>query len=81
MSGSITIHGKGADNATNLLDKGKKEVIFKVLHHLLTAFHVNDIDVMMPMHNLIEHSDNYSKTSRSLWQSYRNEPTPSIVDS
>ena len=27
-----------------------------------------DIDIVMSMYNLIEHSDNYSKTSRSLWQ-------------
>ena len=26
------------------------------------------IDIVMPMYNLIEYSDNYSKTSRSLWQ-------------
>ena len=28
----------------------------------------------MPMYNLIECSDNYSKTSGSLWQFYRDEP-------
>ena len=27
-----------------------------------------DIDILMPMYNLIEYSDNYSKTSGSLWQ-------------
>ena len=27
-----------------------------------------EIDVVMPMYNLIEYSDNYLKTSRSLWQ-------------
>ena len=27
----------------------------------------------MPMYNLIEYNNNYSKTSRSLWQYYRNE--------
>ena len=27
-----------------------------------------DIDIVMPMYNLIEFSDNYSKTSQSLWQ-------------
>ena len=26
------------------------------------------IDIAMPMYNLIEYSDNYSDTSRSLWQ-------------
>ena len=35
-----------------------------------------DIDVVMPMYNLIEYSDDYSKTSGSLWlwQHYRDEP-------
>ena len=28
----------------------------------------------MPMYNLIEYSDNYSKTSGSLWQYSRDEP-------
>ena len=28
----------------------------------------------MPMYNLIEHSDNYSETSGSLWQYYKDEP-------
>ena len=27
-----------------------------------------DINVVMPMYNFIEYSDNYSKTSESLWQ-------------
>ena len=33
-----------------------------------------DIDVAMSMYNLIEYSDNYSKTTGSLWQYYRDEP-------
>ena len=33
-----------------------------------------DLDVVMPMYNLIECSDNYSKTSRSSWQYYRGRP-------
>ena len=33
-----------------------------------------DIDTVMPMYNLIEYSDNYSKTPGSLWQYYRDEP-------
>ena len=30
-----------------------------------------DIDIVMPTYNLIEFSDNYSKTSGSLWQYYK----------
>ena len=33
-----------------------------------------DIDIVMPMYNLIEYSDAYSKTSESLWQYYRHKP-------
>ena len=33
-----------------------------------------DIDIVMPMYNLIEYSDNYSKTSGSLWQYYKDDP-------
>ena len=32
-----------------------------------------DIDVVMPIYNLKEYSDNYSKTSGSLWQSCRDK--------
>ena len=34
----------------------------------------NDIDVVMPTYKLIEYSFNYSKTSRSLWEYYRDQP-------
>ena len=33
-----------------------------------------DIGIVMPMYNLIEYSDNYSKISENLWQYYRDEP-------
>ena len=40
-----------------------------------------DIDIIMPMYNLIEYSDNYVKTSGSLWQYFRDEPDDNLVDS
>ena len=40
-----------------------------------------DIDVVMPIYNLIEYSDNYSKTSESLWQYYKNDPNDNITES
>ena len=40
-----------------------------------------DIDIVMPMYNLIEYSDNYSKTSESLWQYYKDEPNDKIANS
>ena len=40
-----------------------------------------DIDIVMPMYNLIEYSDNYSKKSARLWQYYKNEPNNNLPDS
>ena len=36
---------------------------------------VEDSDVVMPMYNLLEYSKNYKKTTGSLWNYYRDEPT------
>ena len=38
-----------------------------------------DIDIVMPMYSLIEYSDNYSKTSGSLWQHYKDHPNDNLV--
>ena len=35
----------------------------------------------MPMYNLIEYSDNYAKTTGSLWQYFRDEPDDNLEDS
>ena len=34
-----------------------------------------DLDVVMPMYNLLKHSKNYKKTTGSLWNYYRDEPS------
>ena len=36
--------------------------------------YAQDIDIVMPLHNLIECKNAYSKTSGKLWQYYRDEP-------
>ena len=36
-----------------------------------------DLDVVMPMYNLVEYSKNYKKTTGSLWNYYRDEPNSS----
>ena len=38
-----------------------------------------DLDGVMPMYNLIEYSNYYSKTE-NLWQYYRDEPNASLTD-
>ena len=40
-----------------------------------------DIDIVMPMYNLINYSDNYAKTSGSLYQHYKDYPNDNIADS
>ena len=39
------------------------------------------IDIVMALYNLLEYSDNYAKTSGSLWQYYRDEPNDNLADS
>ena len=36
---------------------------------------LEDLDIAMPLYNLLEYSKNYSKTSGSLWNYYRDELT------
>ena len=38
-----------------------------------------DLDVVMPLYNLLEYSKNYSRTSGSLWNYYRDEPNYSLI--
>ena len=38
-----------------------------------------DLDIVMPMYNLIEYSKNYRKTTGSLWNYYRDEPDSGAV--
>ena len=40
-----------------------------------------DIDIVMPIYNLIEYSDNYSKTSGSLWQYNKDELNHNLTGS
>ena len=39
-----------------------------------------DFDIIMPVHNLIENSDNYLKISGSLWQYNRDEPAVNVAN-
>ena len=38
-----------------------------------------DLDIVMPMHNLLEYSKNYRKTTGSLFNYYRDEPNSGAV--
>ena len=89
-SGTITITGAGADDVAKPLNERNKGVIFK--NSALFTDCINEIsntqianvkylDVVIPMHNLIEYSNNYPKTSGSLWQYYRDDPNDNITES
>ena len=76
VKGKITITGAGDDAAARQADQRDKGVAFKNCAPFTYCMsEVNntqvddakDIDIVMPMYNLIEYSDNYSNTSGSLW--------------
>ena len=50
------------------------------MHHLLIVCNDADLDVVMPMYNLLEYSKNYRKTTGTLWNYYRDEPNSIIAD-
>ena len=87
---TITINGGGNDNAAREADERNKGIIFKnsapftkCISRINNTYidNAKDIDIVMPMHNLIEYSDNYSKQSRGLLQYYRDDHNDNIVDS
>ena len=83
VKGIITIAMAGDDDAAKWFDERDKGVIFKNCVPFTKCIrrinntdidNAQDIDIVMPMYNLIEYSDNYSKTSGSLWQYYKDDP-------
>ena len=46
--------------------------IFKI--NSIKIDNAEDLDVVMPMYNLLEYSKNYRKTTGSLWNYFRDEP-------
>ena len=90
VKGTITITGAGNDDATKQADERGKGVTFKNCAPFTKCIsrinntdidNAQDIDIVMPMYNLIECSDNYSKTSENLWQYYKDDPNNNIADS
>ena len=90
VKGAITITGAGDDAAARQADERNKGVIFKnCVSFTKCISRINntdidtarDIDIVVPMYNLIEYSDNYSKTSGSLWQYYKDDPNDNLTDS
>ena len=77
VKGTITITGAGDDAAARRADERNNGMIFKNCAPFTKRIskinnteidNGQDIDIVMPMYNLIEYSNNYSKRSGSLCQ-------------
>ena len=87
---TITITGSGNDDATKRADERNKGVTFKNCAPFTKCISrinnididtAQDIDIVIPMYNLIEYNGNYSKTSRRLWQYCKYKPSDNMADS
>ena len=81
VKGTTTVTNTAAEGAAN--NAANKTVIFTNCalftncisrRNYTQVDDAHDIDVVIPTYNLIEYSDNYSKTSGTLWQYCRDEP-------
>ena len=81
VKGTITINNTAAADAD--ANNTNKKVIFKNCAPFTNFIgeinntqvdNAKDLDIVMPMYNLIEYSDNYSKTSPILWQYCKDIP-------
>ena len=90
VKGTITINGRGADAVARQADERDKDVSFKNCAPFINCIseisntqidNAKDIDIVMTVYNLMDYSDNYAKTSASLWQYFRDEPDDNIEDS
>ena len=83
VKGTITVTAPGANNnANNVRDKRNRPLIFKNNAPFVSCItrinnelieDADDLDIIMPMYNLLEYSKNYRKTMGSLYNHYRDE--------
>ena len=87
VKGTITITGAGDDAVARRADERNKRVTFKNCAPFTKCIsrinntdidNAHDIDIVMQMYNLIEYSDNYSRTS---WQYYKDDLNNNLTDS
>ena len=78
MEGTVTLEGNNDANKRN------KNLAFRNNAPFINCISkingvqidsVEDLAVVMPMYNLLEYSKNYRKTTGSLWNYYRDEPS------
>ena len=83
VKGTITVTAPAVNNdANNIRDKKNRPVILKNNAPLVSCItringelieDANDLDIVIPMYNLLEYSKNYRKTIGSLYNYYRDE--------
>ena len=83
VKGTITVTAPGVNNnANNIRDKRNRLVILKNNAPFVSCItringelieDADDLDIVMSMYNLLEHSKNYRKTMGSLYNYYRDE--------
>ena len=89
IKGTITVTGRGADQAARQADERNKGVIFKNYVPLIDCMteinmteidNAKDLDVVMPMYNLMEYNNYYSKPSGYLRLYYGDEANAALTD-
>ena len=84
-----TVANATATNNANDNAFGEKKLVFKNNAPFINCIskingvkidNAEDLDVVMPMYNLLEYSKNYRKTTGSLWNYYKDEPNSSTDD-
>ena len=90
VKGTITVRALGVNNnANNIRDKRNRPVILKNNVPFVSCItrikgelieDADDLDIVMPMYNLLEYSKNYRKTIGSLYNYYRDELSDNADD-
>ena len=78
VKGTITAEGDNNANKRNKNLAFKNNAAFINCISKINGIKIDnaeDLDVVMPMYNLLEYSKNYRKTTGSLWNYYRDEPS------
>ena len=87
VKGTISVNNTAAQGAAE--NNTNKKVIFKNCAQFTNCIseinntqidNAKDIDIVMSMYNLIEYSDNYEKTTESLWQYCKDIPALNAND-
>ena len=78
VKGDITVEGNANANKHNKNLAFKNNAPFTNCITKINGVQIDNaegLDVVMPMYNVFEYSKNYKKTTGSLWNYYRDEPS------